>query len=97
MKTLKHTPGEWRIDNSNNIACGLSDIFSNVDHKEKIFTIHHNEEYIEETEYNAKLIAAAPELLESLLKIKKHYPEMWETMATFIKEDAENAINKATK
>jgi hypothetical protein len=59
------------------------------------------QEQIKEMNHKAladeKLRAAAPELLDSILKIKKHYPTVWASLASFIKEDAEEAIRKATK
>jgi len=74
--TSKHTPGPWDTDR-NNVHTG------------QIATIHHclNNDWVEvwsenwpideaEQEANARLIAAAPELLEALIKAEQMFRDI---------------------
>ena len=74
--TSKHTPGPWETDR-NNVHTG------------QIATIHHclNNDWVEvwsenwpideaEQEANARLIAAAPELLEALIKAEQMFRDV---------------------
>ena len=87
---MKHTKGEWKIFPISNKLIQIN--------SEKMYSIAYvwaiNRELKEELEANAKLIAAAPDLLEVLIKLKE-----WEK-TNFIEqsllEKINNAINKAT-
>lgn len=64
----KHTPGEWAVD-------GMT-IFAPADGiaaKDVAVILHDGNSSIQEREANARLIAAAPELLEAL-KYASDYP-----------------------
>lgn len=99
MENLKHTPGEWvaRIDKigidiiQSNTGFGITGL-GNYD---KLMKADYN---IETAKANAKLIAAAPQLLEALIKgynlsDKLQMPTESELRA--FKEKAQQAINKA--
>lgn len=86
MENLKHTPGKWEYEKTGKTFVvfpkGLSsDIANIIDRVDKT------------TEANAKLIAAAPDLLEALIKI---YDECKNKQCT-IAETAIEAIKKATE
>lgn len=100
MKEAKHTPGPWQTDR-NNVHSG------------QIATVHHclNNDWVEiwspdafaETEEmqeaNARLIAAAPELLdalEDLVSFMNLAPELANYDIEVELEDARAAIAKAT-
>lgn len=92
---MKHTKGEWKIDPLNDISI----IDSSGDRLEQLIC-QTNGKGGEERKANAKLIAAAPDLLEALIGVKilymshpineylEPYKSMWESI--------EKAINKAT-
>jgi hypothetical protein len=89
---MKHTKGEWSIDEYT-----PSDIKnSNEELIAKAYGFYEKGKYTytDECLANAKLIAAAPDLLEVLIKLKE-----WEK-TNFIEqsllEKINNAINKAT-
>lgn len=87
----KHTKGEWTTANVNGISVWSKDnqMICNVLNTNK-----------NEKEANAKLIAAAPDLLEALVNIcKKVEFCSLDNKSTFKDEykKAINAINKATK
>jgi hypothetical protein len=82
MKT-KHTQGEWETQGTA--------VFSN--NKLVANCVSDGIHFTEEDKANAKLIAAAPELLEALIEAVGHidstfYPEL--------KQKINNAINRAT-
>lgn len=96
MKT-KHTKGKWRYElgsTSSRTEVNLADIFGEND--EHIGQLYHGAEYdnnnqYKELEANAKLIAAAPFMLKTLIDMV----EMKSTPA-YIKKYAKAAIKKAT-
>ncbi|MGG4646007.1 hypothetical protein [Pseudomonas aeruginosa] len=86
----KHTPGPWEIERYSD---GLIQIVGNVravsDHEEHVTTVV--EAVTRGDEANAKLIVAAPDLLDALVALvecEQTTPELWEA--------ARAAIAKAT-
>ena len=59
--TTQHTPGPWTVTNS-----GLSIKSSGHSIHDRIADVYHSEKSAEIDRANARLIAAAPELLEAL-------------------------------
>lgn len=94
MDTKKHTQGEWVIDVPNRMGfaiCGIGpkDGF--------IICDICNDGYGEEEQLaNAKLIAAAPELLEALERFTRLSMQKYPEMIGWINE-AQKAIKKATE
>ena len=97
----KHTPGPWLIEAQN---CHSGDIATVHNTDEKWVTIyapHWMETGMDEKEQsaNARLIAAAPDLLEALKKISaienKMYGADWEEIEE-ARDIADAAIAKAT-
>ncbi|OWI73472.1 hypothetical protein [Pseudomonas aeruginosa] len=86
----KHTPGPWEIERYSE---GLIQIVGNIravsDHEEHVTTVV--EAVTRGDEANAKLIVAAPDLLDALVALvecEQTTPELWEA--------ARAAIAKAT-
>ena len=90
----KHTPGPWRF-----VEQGDANMYGMVTAGNRwIISFQQNGELLSETELaNAKLMAAAPELLEALIsakkligsfRIKKEIPtqEIWEQIEAVIKK-----------
>ncbi len=99
----KHTPGKWWRDNLHVYApCGSSDVLvAEVMPPHPMLRGKERREDMEFCEANARLIAAAPELLEALKKfneaatVTESALEFSQMCDTFI-EDARAAIAKAT-
>ena len=95
-----HTPGPWTLAKQPP-ACGLTvTLYGNCADK-RLGTLHTGSwEYMS----NARLIAAAPELLEALEGITKHYVDLvnsgdcgfWNPEEKLFVMDARAAIRKAT-
>ena len=69
MENLKHTKGEWF-----NTSDGEANFYGVATKENWLLRIQQNSELlIEEQEANAKLIAAAPDLLEALIDIRNWY------------------------
>ncbi len=90
MSEQSHTPGPWEIERYSD---GLIQIVGNVravyDHEEHVTTVV--EAVTRGDEANAKLIVAAPDLLDALVALvecEQTTPELWEA--------ARAAIAKAT-
>jgi len=64
---MKHTPGPWWIDDDMFIASGHGEDYKTVASPNCMDSTDHSEEI----EANARLIAAAPELLENLIGVTK--------------------------
>lgn len=101
---IKHTPGPW------NVVCieGLSDLaFLGVGSEKSTKAVCHIhfEEIIEdgnvsipdECKANAKLIAAAPELLNQLLKSRELLVQNGFHTWSYVVIDIDSAIKKATE
>ena len=97
MKEFKGTPGPWRVSekrgdlidirHNNN---GIGAISLNLAH------VVARQSWLKEAEANAKLIAAAPELLEALQKmVSKAYKQNWNDAYPEELQSAQAAINKA--
>ena len=67
MGNSKHTKGEWKQDSTT--------VFIRETHRIGIASIY-PQQIDEEQEANAKLIAAAPELLEACLNVNNLYSEL---------------------
>lgn len=95
---MKHTPGPWHI-NEDQKDCGAGKL--SIEAKDEYFIAQVDESVSQEA--NAKLIAAAPELLEALRELDECYCEAGNDLSkedrhrhrmTLIKARA--AIEKAT-
>jgi len=90
MENLKHTKGEWYINPraSTNVMCNSKSI-ANCSGSQ-------SGDNLEQEQSNAKLIAAAPELLEALILANRlitgYIPALSDDHMKI-----KNAINKATK
>ena len=72
MKT-KHTPGPWYV--SKRRVTGNHTVVTNTHRYIAIISDHPKRELSHEMSFNAKLIAAAPELLEALQEVREWYEE----------------------
>lgn len=63
-----HTPGPWWIDDHGFIASGNGETYVTVADP------HCNNQDIDEREANARLITAAPDLLDALRRVMRHIP-----------------------
>lgn len=68
MEKMKHTPGPWRYDDKTGDSGGLVVWAEGGDRVARVCwdSCDEQSEALSETEPNARLIAAAPELLEAL-------------------------------
>lgn len=89
----KFTKGEWSY-----LKTGLNEtcIFSDLD-MEHIFKINHNEVEGSQAEGNAKLISAAPDLLESCIELFEYYKNEVSIPNLVVLRKAQEAIKKATE
>lgn len=96
MSKLKHTPGPWVIGSWGIHTPHLIKAFDILieDANEDAGIAHVQRRYTkEQTEANARLVAAAPEMLESLIEV---YKAIY-TGETYIDDDRmQNIIEKAT-
>ena len=96
----KHTPGPWKL-----IEQGDANMYGMVTAGNRwIINFQQNGELMSETELaNARLMAAAPELLEALIsaknligsfRLKKDPPsqQVWEQIESVIKKATENPV-----
>jgi len=97
MKT-KHTPGEWVFKEWKQEGTDFYHIRSKKEFTDLIATVHRWKGYIDkrEAEANAKLIAAAPDMLKALTEVRRHGLIEKDGYETIVKEVNE-AINKATE
>lgn len=84
--TTKHTPGEWYIDADGNVS---------ADDKTVALVYRHNLHAVAgEDDANARLLAAAPEMLEALEALIERARQWPETFAAEVQQ-AEKAVRKA--
>lgn len=83
MKKCKHTPGPWRLHEQGdaNQYCLLTN-----DERWVIAFSQNGELHTPEQIANAKLIAAAPDLLDALIKAEEHMSLTNSTLRTFNNE-----------
>ena len=94
MKT-EHTPGPWVINESKNIIFIPTSFGNDI-----VCTITNGGHIKEVSDANARLIAAAPEMLEALKEAKLYIDGIELVLgesAPHIKKCIDEAINKATK
>lgn len=95
MENTKFTPGPWLITNLLEYEKGTGSLTIGSEKSDWIAEVkgtHVGNHSQEEVYANAKLIAAAPELLEALIEAEKHHQGMRSEMGWKIR----NAIKKAT-
>ena len=100
MENLKHTKGEWYYVDGNDSSCevNVGETVVSICRWEKnsgIMSINR-----EEMEANAKIISAAPDLLEALIEAKEligNFRLKIPVPTQDVWEKIDNAINKATK
>jgi hypothetical protein len=91
INNTKHTPGPWYVTRHNDLQYSISQKETGYD--EMIEALD------EEDEANAKLIAAAPELLEALKECRKWYENNTDRLypdTPICFSNALSAIQKAT-
>ena len=77
-KKVKHTPGPWKVDH-----VFKSDIYSFAPQEELLASVYPMKRAEGSWEANARLIAAAPELLEALEEIIKAWRDDETTLTSF--------------
>ena len=95
MKT-KHTQGKWELSHGANTFPTIG----SVELHQAIATVHKIEKvkgFCEEAEANAKLIAAAPELLEALIRVIEDREFDNNSIPQSTINKVKNAIKKATE
>ena len=72
---MKHTKGNWKVSK---LKIDRFKIISIIDNEEGFETIAVTNSHLDEIEEeaNAKLIASAPEMLDTLIMLKKHFLDM---------------------
>jgi hypothetical protein len=100
MKEFKGTKGEWIItelkDSNGFIYVGKNKFDSRIATCYKVDEGYENEEVSNETRANAKLIAAAPDLLEALQLVREEYygtTNMDATLWNKVTKAIEKALN----
>lgn len=88
----KHTKGEWKARNNDNYCLVYSELHGGIT------LCNHEGKHKEEHEANAKLIAAAPDLLEALQDLVSDYEFAgdYRNMGALVSK-AKAAIKKATE
>lgn len=100
MKNLKHTLGPWIFEGPIQDTTGTCDIITEDKIVARVTAYEFYNCTISESNANAKLIAAAPELLEALqILLKSHrqltFQQNNNINDTPIEQKAQEAINKA--
>ena len=93
----KFTKGEWKVAQLNNLVDAkngeiLHVVTNHENYYNEICTLYRNKD---ENKANAKLIAAAPDLLEACVNSFKTFISIGSTMESDIMIQLENAIKKA--
>lgn len=91
----KHTQGEWELKKSNKLT--RSEVWTDSDSYLPTFQIMHNESTLQEAQANAKLIAAAPNMLDVLFKLDNLINDLGLNLPSEFLIEYQNAIEKATK
>lgn len=105
MSEAKHTPGPWRLPHfvSEDSGCDCGYIFANDDRMGAVASVHFHKRECDdnppkdEAKANARLIAAAPDLLEALKAVaaldecEAHFEDAFERLLPQIRA----AISKA--
>lgn len=96
----KHTKGEWTIYSPKHTVKLYSYIYAGDVRIAEIKSFgkneHFNDATFEEKEANAKLISAAPDMLEALIELQNDI-ESWNNLFESDRIRITNAITKATK
>lgn len=104
MENFKFTKGEWEVFKPDHIGCTNVRIGKNNGFCQFVELWHHQNSK-EESEANAKLIAAAPKLLDALIELEQRVVMIMSQLVDSPHEisnditiqKVRNAINKATK
>lgn len=99
---FKGTKGEWKVDHINNERKNI--VSNDIDVCDLFGNLGNGFEKNERFEANAKLIAAAPELLEALQEAvigyewkKESWPDLWNKADDEHYEKCKKALEKALK
>lgn len=96
---MKHTKGNWSFKKPQHIESdfnGTSDLVATV--YSPFASIHDEHDGDEEIQANAKLIAAAPEMLEALLRIDQIFRDQWNRVVlTNAEHDEWNKVKQLIK
>jgi len=89
---MKHTQGPWKVEIHNSVTevWNQNTYIASVRH-DLFKTTEKSKQY----ESNARLIAAAPEMIELLIKVSSHIDEMYNLRNTDL--DLQNEINLLIK
>jgi hypothetical protein len=90
MNGTKHTPGPWHHGKA------MGDHFY-VEHEEGDIASINYQKDVKEREANAKLISAAPDLLEALAWILDQVPNLKGDISLIGMQNCHKAIKKATR
>ncbi|WCX74845.1 hypothetical protein KK211_17905 [Pseudomonas aeruginosa] len=92
----KHTPGPWTVD----FIDGVDGVFAECDKRicqvDEVDIVGWNARFRDESEANAKLIAAAPDLLEALQQAVTSMQDSGYPNDSVVIRAARQAITKAT-
>lgn len=87
MSKSKHTPGPWKA-----VKCGVTNTIETNNGASLLAMMDH---YTDEDEANAKLMAAAPEMLEALEELKATNSYWWQDVDENLLVKIESVIKKA--
>lgn len=81
---VDHTPGPWTLDDGRHVYCCDRQLIATVWRRDKPCSVIHDDQT---TDANARLIAAAPELLDALARLLADYEQAREWLNAY-REDA---------